>query len=228
MSPAPLLRARSARGSGLRPHPPRPSRGAAAPAGGAEPACAEPGPWSRLERARWSRAASSARGRAAGRPPASGILSRRRLGWWRPASPVSALHGNFSCSGWIKVAWIFSFFAKEIIHLHLTWDFYAGAAAGRLEEGSRAAVYVGLPPTPKELGLASEICTLERVRTRAGPRGWGIQLSALGGPRDAGGHWAPGPHVRLPPRRADPAGGTSPGRWRLLPPGAAPLPAPRV
>jgi hypothetical protein len=47
-------------------------------------------------------------------PPASGISSGRRLGWWRPASPVSALHGNFFFSGWIKVAWIFSFFAKEI------------------------------------------------------------------------------------------------------------------
>lgn len=53
----------------MRPRHPPPSRGAAARAGGAEPACVEPGPWSRLEGARWNPAASSARGRASGCPP---------------------------------------------------------------------------------------------------------------------------------------------------------------
>lgn len=40
--------------------------------------------------------------------PTSGVQSGRRLGWWRPALPVSSLQGNFSFPGWIKVAWIFS------------------------------------------------------------------------------------------------------------------------
>ena len=40
--------------------------------------------------------------------PTSDVSSGRRLGWWRPASPVSSLQGNFSFPGWIKVAWIFS------------------------------------------------------------------------------------------------------------------------
>lgn len=184
--PAPsFLQASSPWGSPFRPRDPHPSRGAVPRAGGAEPACEEPGPWSRLERARWP---SSELSEGTSRwPSASGIPSRRRLGWWQPASAVSSLHGNFFFSRWIKVAWIFSFFAKEIIYLHLTWDFYAGTAAERLEERT-LAIYVGLLPKPEKLGLALEICTLERVRIRAGPRSWGILHSTLGRPRDAGGH----------------------------------------
>lgn len=63
-----------------------------------------------------------------------------------------------------------------------------------------ALVHVGLLPKPKKLRLVLEICTLERVRIRAGPRSWKTQHLALGSPRDAaaGGRRVPGPHVRLP------------------------------
>lgn len=70
---------------------------------------------------------------------------------------------------------------------------------------------MGLLPKSKKLALVLETCTIERVWIRAGPRGCGIQHLALGRPRDAGGHLAAGPHVRLPPRCTDPAGGTSQG-----------------
>lgn len=49
------------------------------------------------------------------------------------------------------------------------------------EEESRA-IHVGLLPKPKKLGLALEIYTLQRVRIRGGPRGWGNGHWALGKP----------------------------------------------
>ncbi|KAK2111420.1 hypothetical protein P7K49_011166 [Saguinus oedipus] len=58
-----------------------------------------------------------------------------------------------------------------------------------LEEES-GAIPVGLLPEPGKLELALEVCTLERVRTQAGPCGPGIRHWALGSPRDARSHRA--------------------------------------
>lgn len=66
--------------SPFRPRHPLPSRGAAAPAGGAEPACVQPGP-SLVETGERALELSELREGTSRWPPASGIPSRRRVGW---------------------------------------------------------------------------------------------------------------------------------------------------
>lgn len=141
------------------------------------------------------------------------------------ASPVPALPGNFSFSSRIKVAQISSFFAKDITHLHLTWDLHAGAAAGRVEEGSRAVPASALP-TPRTLGPGLEICTRARARVRGDRTAGGPRIRLQAAPR----HRRPrgpartcGSHRPPPPASRSLQGAPARTR-RLLPPGAAPAP----
>lgn len=156
-------------------------------------------------------------------PATSGVPPGRRLGWWRPVSPASSLQGNFFFPGWIKLAWIFSLslsLAKSKPFVCSQPGIFR-AAAERLEEEESRAVHVGVTA-----GARASRARVGDLRLRAStdrsdaakPGDLGARFSAaLPPPRDAGGRWALGPHVRLPPRLAVPAGGTSRGEVETPP-----------
>lgn len=224
--PPSILQVPSPWGSRCLPRHPCPSRGADARPGGAEPACVQPRPWSRLERARWSPAASSVKEQATGHPPRA-FLPGGRVGWWRPASLVSALHGNFSFPRWIKVAWIFLFLCERNHSCARNLGFLRWSCCRAL--GGRK------PRCP--CGVTTEI---EAIGAWAGhlhppaslDSSWAARLGdpALGSRQPPRRRWPLGPGTAraAPPSPHRSCRGHQPGRWRLLPPRAAPLPAPRV